>query len=255
MLALALATTLAASPSVGLMISVELGKPDPGSSALTWLDALEAELTAAKLPVVRLTSTCQGDRACELKLGAEAKVGAVVPVTLSWAKKKVSIDVEAVRLSDGASVAQVTFTATGRLSKPQQEQLMGFANRISAALPSVSDVPKVEPKVEAPPPPKEDPVKVALAPAPAPAASGSKVPALVVGGVALAAGVASGVMLGVASAGRADFDAKTMDPSPLTRAEAVQMKDTVNGQYSASLGLGIGAAAAAVVAAVLFAVN
>jgi len=251
--ALVLSAVLAASPTVGVFVSSELGKPE-ATPAATYLQAIEAELTTAKLEVVRLTSTCKGDRACELKLGADAKVAAIVPVTISWAKKRTTIDVEAVRLKDGVSIGQLTFSVSGKLGKPQDGQIATFATNVSAGLPRVDDTPRVEPRVEVSQPltPTTPPKETPGLTAPAPATKSSKVPAVIVGGVAIGSGVASGVLLGLAAGARGQVNGLT-DPAPVPPPQAQALVDQANGQYTASLALGITAAAAATVAIILLA--
>lgn len=251
--ALVLSAVLAASPTVGVFVSSELGKPE-ATPAATYLQAIEAELTAAKLEVVRLTSTCKGDRACELKLGAEAKVAAIVPVTIAWAKKRSTIDVEAVRLKDAVSIGQLTFSVSGKLGKPQDGQIATFATSVSSGLPRVDDAPRVEPRVEATKPltPTTTPTGTTVLTTPPPTTTRSRVPALVVGGVAIGSGVASGVLLGLAAGAQGQVNGLT-DPAPITRPQAQALVDQANGQYTASLALGITAAAAATVAIILLA--
>lgn len=246
---------LAVSPTVGIFVSSELGKPDAAAAA-SYLQAIEAELTDAKLEVVRLTSTCKGDRPCELKLGADAKVVAIVPVTIAWAKKRATIDVEAVRLKDTVSIGQLTFSVSGKLGKPQTGEVATFAGTVSAGLPRIDDTPRLEPRVEAPPKktltPSTGPVVTVTSPPPAP--TRSRVPGIVVGGVAIGTGVASGVLLGLASSGHSTINSLG-DPPSLTRAKAQSLADEANGQYTASLALGLTAAVTATVAIILLAAD
>ncbi|MFT3711573.1 MAG: hypothetical protein QM817_28385 [Archangium sp.] len=147
----ALAALILAAPSSGLAVSVQIGKPPAPLS--TWFDPIEEELVAAKVGVKRLTLACDGKRECLLEGGRRASVGSIVAVTLSHTKKQTTLDLEAMRVSDGVTVAQVTFTVNGvKYEDAARAQVKRFAQQLAEALiaeektaKTVTDVPVREP--------------------------------------------------------------------------------------------------------------
>lgn len=252
MLTLLLTSLLAAAPATGLTVASQLGKG--GAPVSTWLDAVEQELLT-QLPVKRLTLKCDGDRTC-LHAGArDAQLRGLIALSVASGKKQTTLDLEAIRTSDGTTVGQLTFTVTGtRLTPSDKEAIAKLGGRLAAALtePAKTDTPVVEP----PPPPP--PVLTTSAPPTKPldlaqpAPKRSKAPGWILGGAGVAAGIVSASFLIVATGERAEFDRKTqVTESPLTRAEAQDLAKRTNDHYTVSLGTGI-AAAALVTAAILW---
>lgn len=243
MLSLLAAACLAAAPATGLTLSAQIGKATTPVSTL--LDGIEQELLAGKLPVRRLGLACDGERDCLLKGAKAAGLPGIVSVSVAYAKKQATLDLEALRASDGVVVGQLTFSViAGRFTEANREALRRLAAQMAEALTSPkSDTPVVEVKpklvadaVVAPPP-------ELVAPAPAPAAARrSKVPAWVLGGAAVASGVTSAVFLGVASDANGRLNA---DPNPMTRAEAELTAAAANRDYTLALATGLAAGALA----------
>jgi hypothetical protein len=241
------ATILAASPATGLVLSAQMGREVTPAAA--YLDAIEQELVSSKLAVRQLTLRCDGNRECLLAGAATAKLPALVAVTVAYTKKQTTLDLEALRSADGATVSQLTFSVTGRLSEADRAALRKFGATLAEALAVKADVPVVE----APPPvltPADHPPPLELT-RPPPVAARSSVPGWVMGGGAVASAVTSGIFLGMASSTRASLEA-TSDPSPLTRTQAEHMAAEANLDYSVSLGTGLAAGALAVGAIVWF---
>jgi hypothetical protein len=231
---------VAATPTVGLVLSTEVGRSG-AITATTHLDALEQEAIGAKFAVRRLEATCKGSRDCLLTAAREASVPVVLSVSIAWSKKQATIDLEGVRVSDGATVAQLTFGVQQRMGETERARVQPFFAQLAAAA-TVSDAPKrVEAKLT--PEVKDTPPLVA-------STGRTRVPELVAGGGAVAAGVLAGVLVGVASADRAKLE-NTPELSPLTRAEAETLRAQANGGYTGALISGLTAAALAALAIVL----
>lgn len=246
MLPTLLTALLAAAPATGLTLSTQMGKAT--TPAATYLDAIEQALIAGQLPVRRLPLLCEGRRECLLAGAQNAKLPGIVALTVAYGKKQTTIDLEALRTSDGTTVSQLTFAVTGRLSEADKAKVKAFGEQVAAALtPVVSDAPKVdapreEPKLTTP---VNEPKKIDLAlTAKEPK---SKVPGWAFAGGALAAGVTSGIFVGLASGTRAQLES-TPNPSPLTRVEAEQLAAKANGEYSVALATGLAAGALATAA-------
>ena len=144
-------------------------------------------------------------------------------------------------MSDGATVAQLTFALAARLGDVERAKVKPFLAQVADA---VTATPKKDDVTLLVPPPPVDVAPVVVA-------TRSRVPELATGAGALGAGVAAAVLLGVAGGTRAQLES-TPNPSPLTHAQAEQLARDANGQYSASLALGLTAAALAAVTVVLF---
>ncbi|MFO0595331.1 MAG: hypothetical protein U0228_08505 [Myxococcaceae bacterium] len=247
MLSLLLAGALAATPTTGLVLSNEVGKPGT-VPASAHLDVITEELLASRLAVKRLELKCQGERACLVQGAKAAGLPAVVSVSIAWSKKQTTFDLDAIRVSDGASVAQLTFAATGRLGDGERARLRSFAAQLADALPR-EDAPRVDPVVKNDTPTLTPDAGVAetgplvVTPVEKP----PKTAALVVGGGALLAGAAAGVLLGVASG----TNASLVEHPPMYRRDAEALANTANAEYTASLALGVTAGALAVVAVIL----
>lgn len=241
----ALLTTslLAAAPATGLTLSAQVGKSSTPAAA--YLDALEQEFVGARLPVRRLNLSCDEKRECLVEAARTAELPAVVAVTLAAGKKQTTIDLEAVRVSDAATVGQLTFVVTGRMEDAERAQVRAFARQLYETLAAPEpkpDTPLVKEPVVLTPVNPVDPL--ALTPPPPPPTSRSRVPAYVMGGGAVAGAVTSGIFLGLASSTRAQLES-TPDPSPLTRVKADELAATANRDYSVSLAAGIAAGALA----------
>lgn len=231
---------LLAGPTTGLVLSTEVGKPGAIVASMH-LDALEQELIAAKFAVRRLDAPdCKGEHECLLAKARAAGVPALVSVSIAWGKKQTTIDLEGLRVSDGATVAQLTFALAARLGDPERAKVKPFLDQLAGA---VTDAPVKDATLTPPP--------VIDAPPPLVVATRSRVPEIATGAGAVATGVAAAVLLGVAGGTNAKLNA-TPDPSPLTRAQAQDLATQANGQYTASLALGLSAAALAAVTVVLF---
>ncbi|MBL8914031.1 MAG: hypothetical protein JNM17_25225 [Archangium sp.] len=228
-----------AAPTTGLVLSTEVGKPGT-VVASQHLDSLEQELITAKFAVRRLEAAdCKGDRDCLLANARKASVPALIAVSIAWGKKQTTLDLEGLRVSDGATVAQLTFTLAARLGDAERVKVKSFLEQLSEA---VSDAPTKG--VTLTPPPVIDVPPLAVA-------TRSRVPEIATGAGAIATGVAAAVLLGVAGGTNGQLNA-TPDPSPLTHAQAQELANQANGQYTASLALGLSAAALAAVTVVLF---
>lgn len=232
---------LAAAPATGLTLSAQVGKSS--TPATVYLDAIEQEFLASRLPVRRLTSACEGKRECLVDAAKGASLPAIVSVTIASGRKQTTIDLEAVRARDAAVLGQLTFVSAGRLGDAERTQLRAFARQLFDAL----DVP--EPTTDAPLArelqltPKENAQTVDLT-QPPPVATRSRVPAWVMGGGAVAGAVTSGIFLGLATDSRTRLET-TPDPSPLTRSQANQLAADANRDYSVALAAGIAAGALA----------
>jgi len=245
MLPTLLTALLAAAPATGLTLSTQMGKPT--TPAATYLDAIEQALVAGQLPVRRLPLLCEGRRECLLAGAQNAKLPGIVAITVAYGKKQTTLDLEALRSSDGTTVSQLTFAVTGRLTEADKAKVKAFAAQVATALtPVVSDAPKVDP------PPEESKLTVRepekkidlVLPVKEPK---SKVPGWAFAGGALAAGVTSGIFVGIAGGTRAQLE-NTPNPSPLTRTEAEGLAAKANTEYSVALAIGLAAGALATAA-------
>lgn len=228
MIALVTAMVLTA-PATGLVVSEQIGKPTHPLAA--FFEPIEAELLAAKLGVIRLSAKCDGKRTCVVEAGRAAGVPTVVAVTIAWGKRQ-TIDLEVIRVRDAVTLNQLTFTTTGKLTDSDRARVRVVAVQLFETLTAednkVSDVPRREPELVTSVPSTPDAGLVVAAPAP----SRSKVPGWMLVGGGAAAGVTAGVLAGVASSQRALVET---DPSPLTRAEAQNLANQANGEYTAAL--------------------
>lgn len=237
-------TVLSAAPASGLTVSVQIGKPN--TPVEVFLDAIEQECVAAKLPVKRLTLSCAGERECLVKGAQASGVPGLVAVSLAYAKKEATVDLEALRTSDGVTVSQLTFSVTGRLTDADREAVRKFAARVVEALtPAVADAPVRDPKKDPVlvPEPKKDEPQVSLT---TPVTPRSRVPVYVLGGGAVATGVVSGALLAVASAHHGDL--QNAPDFKYTKSEATALVQQTNGEYTAALATGIAAGALATAA-------
>ncbi len=233
---------LASAPATGLTLSAQLGKSS--TPAETYLSAIARAFEETALETRRLSTNCEGDRACLRDAGRTAGLPALVAVTLAVGKKQTTIDLEALRVHDGAAVGQLTFVVKGRFEERHLAQLRELGKQVLAALPPPTppDDAPTEPPPTLPPPQdtkEADPLMLTQKPTPR-----TRVPAYLMGGAAAASAITSGIFLGVASGARGELDQGLVaEPVPLTRAEAQQLVDTANTGYSVALATGIAAGA------------
>lgn len=241
-----LSVLLAASPATGLTLSAQLGKATTPASV--YLDAIEQELLAHQLPVRRLQLTCDAQRECLLAGAQAAHLPALVALTVAYKKKQTTLDLEGFRTGDGASVAQLTFSLTGRLSDADRAAVRRFAAQLVAALEDaradapVAEAPRSPARLEPVAPPAQEPVALSAAAA---SPARSKAPGWILGGTAVAAAVTSGVFLGVGRTAHAQLET---NPQQYTRQQAEQLVTDANSGYSVALGTGLAAGALATAA-------
>lgn len=241
-----LALLLAAAPATALTLSEQMGKA--GTPVSVYLDAVEQELVTSGVPVRQLNLSCGGKRECLLAGAKSAGLPALVAVTVAYGKRQTTIDLEALRTSDGTTLSQLTFTVASRLSESDRAAVQKFGAKLAAAL-APSDAPRVEKPVEPPPrlavnEPPLPAVELWATPVKAPR---STVPGWLLGGGAVVAGATSGLFLGLATSSRSALES-TPDPSPLTRAQATGIAADANRDYSVALATGLAAGALATAA-------
>lgn len=233
---LLMVVALAAAPTAGLTLSIQLGAPP----SATYLDAVEQALVGEGLAVRRLDTACDGVRGCLLARAREEGVGVLVAVAVAQRRSQSTLDIEAIRAEDGATVAQLTFVVTEHLGEGDRVQLADFAARARQATPT-DDAPLLDAvKVTPGPGPTARPIVIDVPPPPA--ARRSRAPAWAMLGGAGASGAAAGVFVGLATSARRQVESTT-DPSPLTRAQATQLAQTANRDYAIALGTGLVAGA------------
>jgi hypothetical protein len=250
-LALTLSLALAA-PSGGVVLAEQIGKSSTPVSS--WLDPLQADL-GTRLTLKRLGAECAGKRECVLDAGRTAGLVYVVAVTLAHGKRQ-TLDLEAIRVRDGVTLAQLTFTLAGKFTDAEHTRVREFAVRVAdlvAPEEKATDVPVREPDRVAAVEPREVPDAGVQLTTSLPPPRKSAVPAVALLGGGAAAGVASGVLLGLALDKRATLD-NTPNPSPLTRPEANELAARANGEFTGALVTGL-AAGALVTAAVIWLVT
>lgn len=241
MLTALLTSLLTATPATGLTLSVQVGRDATPPTA--YLDALEQDFLAVGQPVRRLDTSCEGERACLIAAAHAERLPSVVAVTLAAGKKQTTIDLEAVRVRDGATIGQLTFVVVGRLGDAEHTAVKDFATRL---IDTLGEAPLDRPVVVAPIPltPEKPVDPLALTtPAPAPAPR-TKVPAILLGGGALASAATSGVFLGLATDARAQLEGLPAQPD-ITRRDATDLAASANRDYSVALATGIAAGALA----------
>lgn len=223
-----------ATAPAGLTLSAQLGRTKTPPTA--YLDAVEQELVGAGLPVRRLTTACDGARECLVRAARTEKLAVLVGVSIAHRRKQTTLDIEALRAEDGASVAQLTFAVTERLSEEDRRQVRGFALRVKEAMPPVpvADAPVREPDRPLQPVlvvTATDPERPPPAPAPPPR---SRAPAWIMLSGAGATGVTAGVFLGLATTARGRVEA-TPNPSLMLRPEVEALAARANRDYTIAL--------------------
>lgn len=227
-------------------------------------DRITDPATAAKaLSVlgVKDSADCEGKRECVSGLGRVLRAWGVVSMDMADLDGMMAIHFEALRSDDGEQLAVLDLAMPSKKVEAELEgKLAPLAEALRAAVESTSDLKA---------PPLDAPVATTLKPQepapptpavePAPPMSKARVGALVTTGATVVAGAL--VILFVAQAGAAQRqldDARVDRPNgavgyDLTEEQARALGGRVNDNYSAALGVGIGAAALAVVSAVLWA--
>lgn len=233
MLSAVMLMVVMAAPATGLTVTVQLGKPGTTSVASS-LDVIEQELISVGLPVRRIDSACEGRRECLQQAAKDASLPAMIAVTIAHGKKMTTFDLEAIRASDGAAVAQSTFAVSGRLDVAERAEVhrlgVALVNALKEAEP---DAPVAEVKpVLVPEPVVSQPVTIARA------EPRSRVPGFVFLGAGVASAAVSGVFLGLGVTTRSALE-MTPNPSPLTRSMATQMASDANRDFSIALATGI----------------
>ncbi|MGV3620001.1 MAG: hypothetical protein ACO1OB_04240 [Archangium sp.] len=232
---------LSAAPATGLTLSAQVGKSS--TPATVYLDAIEQEFLASRLPVRRLPLQCEGKRECLVDAAKKAGLPAIVSLTIASGRKQTTLDLEAVRVRDAVVIGQLTFVSTGRLGEEEKKQVRAFAKTIFDSLSepepvAKTDVPLVEPRLL--PGNVDAGVNVVtLTPEPR-----SRVPAYVMGGGAIAGAITSGVFLGLATGARGELENQP-NPANISRAQAQALANTANTDYSVALAAGIAAGALA----------
>jgi len=248
-----LLAALAGTPEVGLSVafSVKVG----ADRERVVLELVEKGLADEGLPTRRFDARCSGEVTCSTDVARREGLSGLVLVTLAAAQKNVAVDLEAFRVEDRSSVAQTTFTLTGKkLDEKALEKLRAFAlaaapafaPRPVAVLPA--DAPKVTP-VLAPPPPRPAPAEVVASP-PAPSRRSVVPGALLFGGAAVGAGASVWLGLSGLSAQRQLEASPDGIHSALTEPQARALAVEANGRYTASLVAGMAAGALATAAVV-----
>lgn len=233
---------LSAAPTTGLTLSAQVGKSS--TPATVYLDAIEQEFLASRLPVRRLTLQCEGKRECLVDAARTAGLPAIVSLTIASGRKQTTLDLEAVRVRDAVVIGQLTFVSTGRMGEAEKTQVRAFARQLFDALVEPEPVPTTDvPLAKAPVlvPENVDAGVNLLATAPTPR---SRVPAYVMGGGALAGAITSGVFLGLATGARSELENQP-EAANITRAQANQLAATANTDYTVALAAGIAAGALA----------
>lgn len=232
---------LSAAPTTGLTLSAQVGKSSTPSTV--YLDAIEQEFLASRLPVRRLPLKCEGKRECLVDAARAAGLPAIVSLTIASGRKQTTLDLEAVRVRDAVVIGQLTFVSTGRMGEAEKTQVRAFAKQLFDALnepePVATDVPLAkEPTLV---PETVDAGVNLLATAPTPR---SRVPAYIMGGSAIAGAITSGVFIGLATGARSELEQQP-EAANITRAQANQLAATANTDYSVALAAGIAAGALA----------
>jgi hypothetical protein len=193
--------------------------------------------------------SCEGKKPCVLELGRQLKVAYVVSVSVGQIAKDISISLETIRISDGARVSDATVIVAIKELGSVPAAVTPFARKTGELLApppvKVADAPKAEPQVATPvltpEPPPTPPPSVVVAAEPR-----SRVPAVVVGGGALAAGVATAFF---AVSGFGDMARLNRGDVPQSKAQA--LADSANTQLSIALACGVTTAVLGTLAGVL----
>lgn len=273
LLSLALVMTLAAEPSVAVLVGRRTAVAQAEAQALA--QSVSMELTAAKVLLtldagaasarlgrlgLKDSSFCGGKKACLVELGKQLAVEHVLVVSASQVGSDRSVALELWKVADGSVEEREGLLVPPGSSVPA-DLLAPFTAKLRARFPVAAPSPPPEP-VKPPDAPvvTKPPEPVALTPAPAPVVVApatpppppSHVTGLVLGGagvVALAAGIVL-VASGLAARGeatRTELVDGTLR-SPLTASEAQAKADAANLNLglaggAGALALGLGAAA------------
>ena len=191
---------------------------------------------------------CAGKRACLAELGRQLPADVVIGLSLAFLKPDLSVVVEAVRSSDGSSLADFSLVL-GQGDKESLASFEVFATRLQAALrPKAEPLPEVPPKVTTDTPLATDPLTTVTAPPMPPAETRSVVPALVTAGVGAVA-LATGIGLTASALGKNASLSKGTPlgdgriQSPLTESQALAARNGANTELTIGIGCAIGTVA------------
>jgi hypothetical protein len=224
---------------------------DAGVAAPFAPDQLQRKLLALG---VKDAKSCDGKRACAIELGRQLGVATVVSLSLAQISKDVSIYAEALRISDGAKLADETWVITADDASTAAQLFGPFSLRVHDALAPKEQAPAkpLEEAVAAPPPPPPPAPSVTAPPAEVtapPPATRSRVPAFVTGGATLLAGAAA---IAFTVSGFADKSQLAMTVPNVTYSDAQALAASANTKATIALVCAITAAVLAAVTAVLF---
>lgn len=237
----------AAPPRVALMTGSRVGVGEKEAAQLS--ARLSSELKAAGLSVLEVSLPCQGEYACLQEQGRAVDVEAVVSITLASGPRQVAIDVETVSVRTARSLDQRSLNWKNKQPLESLDPLLRECAGQIAARVLAERPPDAPTQVSLTPSlPVAAPPAVVLAPLPV-----SRAPELVTGGLAVALGIAAGVLTGVAADQQARLAAEP--PFTLTREQAVERRDAANNTYTAAAVSGGVAGALALTALTLFLVR
>jgi hypothetical protein len=208
---------------------------------------------------VKDAKSCDGKRPCAIELGRQLAVTTVISLSLAQISKDVSIYAEALRVSDGAKLADETWVINADDAATAAQLFAPFSVRVHDALAPREQAPSKPPEeaVAPPPPPPPPPAPSVTAPPPEvtapPPAGHSRVPALLTGGATLVAGAAAIAFTVSAFADKSQLDARTgvMFPN-ITYSDAQALAASANTKATIALVCAITAAVLAALTAVLF---
>ena len=257
------------APDVGVVVSRSAGvMPARIAKLLTRLEQQLSEGQVKSLSRKELATRmgrlsqqdatfCAGKPSCLAELGRQLPVDVVIGLSMTFLTPDLSVVVEAVRSSDGTSLADFS-RVLGPADKESQPSFEDFAARVRAAMTAkpaepVADVPLKPVGVEPLPP---TPSLVALTPM-TPPARRSLVPAVMAGAGAVAA-LAIGAGLAVSSVGKNESlsrgealpDGRIQ--SPLTQSQALAARNGANAELNGAIGCAIGAAVLGVLTVLLW---
>ncbi len=249
-----------APPKVGLAVALSVNVPPEREQNV--LGLIAQGLAEGGLPTVRVRDECKADVSC-LRSRAQARgLDGLILVTLAPGSRGVAVDLDALELAKGASIAQLTFTAGSTLDAERARSLQAFAVQVRANLPvtggppPVTDVPvaqqgsEVTPPVLEPAAPVTEP-QLGLNEPRQPPRRRSSAP-WIVGGSAAVAGGGSGLLYALGRAAEASANANVDGRSELTRAEAEDRIERANRRYTGAAIAGAAAGALLTTAIVLW---
>lgn len=211
---------------------------------------VRAELTKAGMAVAPadavkrapgMGDACKSDRACLARVGVAVRAPVVLLIEPATVGKEVAVVIQAIVSADGSLAAEESFSVSiSGVEKELPARLTSLITTLQARRAKPKDVPLVVTAPVLTPAPIEPP-KVVLAPE-------KPKPLLpwVLGGGAVAAGVASGVFAGMAASNAAEFRGGIFmqNGAPATRLTQAEVDAAVartNTDASVALAAGIGA--------------